>query len=106
MGRLSRDKGANWEREVARILRALWPKARRNGQDQAFAKSDRCDVEETPWWIEAKRYKRCNIQAAYRQAMADTDGRPALVISKDDRAEPLVTLSLESFLRWVKTDAS
>src|SRR5690606_13764125 len=102
-GRRSRTKGASVEREVARQLRALWPGARR-GIGQARSGGETPDVIQTPFWIEAKHRKKCSIPAAYRQAVEATDGRPVLVITKEDRAEPLVTMTLADWLQWTKTE--
>src|SRR5690606_6910545 len=56
-GRRSRTKGASFEREVARQLRALWPGARR-GIGQARSGGETPDVIQTPFWIEAKHRKK------------------------------------------------
>src|SRR5690606_40442438 len=96
-------KGATFERWVANQLKQLWPEARR-GVGQARAGSEVPDVSHTPFWIEAKHRKKCSIPAAYRQAVEATDGRPVLVITKEDRAEPLVTMTLADWLQWTKTE--
>jgi bifunctional DNA-binding transcriptional regulator/antitoxin component of YhaV-PrlF toxin-antitoxin module len=62
------------------------------------------DVEGTPYWIEAKRHKRCSIPAAWRQAVEATDGRPIMVVTKDDGGEVLVTVKLETVLLWLKLE--
>lgn len=96
---MQRNKGAGFERETANRLKPLWPGAKR-GIGQARSAGEVADVEGTPFWVECKRHRRCNIQAAYAQASAVTDGRPVLVVSKDDRGETFVTMSMESFLSW------
>lgn len=88
-GRRSRRKGSAFEREIANALKPYFPKARR-GIGQARSGGEVCDVEGTPYWIETKRHKRCSIPAAWRQACEATDGRPCLVISKDDGGPVLV----------------
>lgn len=102
MGLRSRRKGAAFECELSRLLAALWPSARR-GIGQARSAKEVCDVEGTPFWVEAKHRKKCAIQAAYNQAAEATDGRPILVVTKDNRCPPLVTLSLTSFLDLLGT---
>lgn len=97
-GKHSRDKGHNFERWLANKLKALWEDCRR-GLGQARASGEVCDVEGSPYWVEAKRYKRCNIQKAWKQACKDTDGRECLVVTKDDFGPVLVTMSLEEFMR-------
>lgn len=96
-GRKSRNKGATFERWLANVLKRIWPGAKR-GIGQTRSAGEVADVEGTDYWVEAKRHKRCNIRAAWRQACEATDGRPVLVVTKDDFAEPLVTMSLDRYL--------
>ncbi len=99
VGRRSRQKGAQGERDVANELRSVYPDAARGGllQTQYGRGSNACDVEHTPWWIEVKRGARPNIQGAMEQAVADTDGRPPLVVTRKDRGPWLCTMTLERF---------
>ena len=105
---MSRNKGHGFEREVASILRAFYPEARR-GIGQARSAGEVCDVEGTPWWVESKFYKSTMpVLAAYRQSLAAKaadpatgkkfDTRPVLIVSKVNNVTPLVTMELESFL--------
>jgi len=96
MGKMSRDKGANFEREIAKALRSVWPEARRGGHDQAGPHGSP-DVNGTPYWIEAKRYavvRRGVVLAAFGQAdrAADraSDDRQVLVITRADRERAIV----------------
>lgn len=102
MGKLSRNKGRTFEQILARALQPLWPAARR-GIGQARSAGEVADVEGTPFWVEAKHQKRCSIPAAYRQAVEATDGRPVLIITKDDHQPALVTMTLETFVQWTQT---
>lgn len=61
-----------------------------------------CDVENTPWWIEAKHGKQPSIPAAYKQACDTTDGRPPLVITRRNREDILVTMKFEDWLDWTR----
>ena len=88
-GRRSRRKGAAFEREVSNLLKQIYPDARR-GIGQARSGGEVADVEGTPWWVECKRKKKCSIPAAWRQACEATDGRPCLVVAKDDGGPILV----------------
>jgi hypothetical protein len=107
MGKLSRQKGAGWERELAIILRKLWPSAKR-GLGQARSGGEVCDVDGTPFWVEAKVGTKTNLKAAVKQAEAATDGRPVIAVCKDN-AKPgkmpdvWVAMRLETFERVVKT---
>ena len=103
MGKLSRTKGVSFERWTATELRQLWPEAKRGWQ--AREGTEQCDVEGTPYWVECKRMKRVNVQAAVLQAAADTDGRPILVVHRDDHKPAMVTMHLCDWLeamgvRW------
>lgn len=98
MGKRSRDKGAGFERAVADVLRILWPNAKRGLQQTRNAK-EAPDVTDTPWWVECKVGAKPNILGAFDQAKDATDGRPVLVVTKVDRHEPLVTLTLADFVR-------
>jgi len=101
---MSRRKGANFERQVANLLRPLFPSSRR-GIGQARSAGEVADVEGTPFWIECKRHKRCRIPAAMRQAQEATDGRPCLVVAKDDYGPIRVTLEelgMEEFLKCLR----
>lgn len=103
MGARSRRKGRKWEQDLVHILRTVYPDARR-GIGQARSGGEVCDIEGTPWWVEAKVSKRTNPRAAIRQAEAATDGRPVVAICKDNAEKPgaspdvWVTLRLDAFL--------
>ncbi len=104
IGRRSRQKGAQGERDVANELRVIYPDAARGGllQTQYGRGSNACDVEQTPWWVEVKRGARPNIQGAFEQATSETDGRPPLVVSRKDRSVWLATMSLERFIHLIR----
>lgn len=89
-GRRSRRKGRAGEQEAARELRRLFPQwapnIRRGWQSREGA--DQCDIEGTPYWIEVKRRRRvtnATVRAGMRQALHDTDGRPILLLTREDR---------------------
>lgn len=101
MGRASRDKGGVGEREAAECLSGVYPDAhRRIGQvvDGAAA----ADVEGTPFWVEVEYAKRTSPNAKARQAMAKTDGRAILVLTREvsrRRSGPwLATMRLDELL--------
>ena len=97
MGKMQRTKGAAFERAVATALAAIWPRACR-GLAQCRNAREQADVERTPYWVECKVGAKPNVLGAYDQAKAATDGRPVLVVTKVDRHEPLVTMSLAQFV--------
>ena len=99
-GRLSRNKGAAFERRVANTLKKIWPESRR-GCGQTQAASNGADVEGTAFWVECKKGARPNIQGAFKQAIEAKPGddiRPVLVVSMKDRDQPLYTIDEETFI--------
>lgn len=88
-GRRSRNKGKRGEREALKLLASLvpaWAPTLRRGW-QSRSGTDQCDIEGTPYWIEVKRLRRVTPGArlrAMRQAVAASDGRPSLVLSRSD----------------------
>lgn len=100
LGRLSRRKGKAWERELAALLRPVF------GDHvarcfQSRSGRDGCDVEGTPFWVEAKHGRLVNVRAALKQALDATDGRPVAVVAKDDRSTPIVVMRLEDWIAMV-----
>ena len=103
MSKAQRTKGHSWEREVAAFFRTIgFPKAKRGLQTQRVGKVP--DVEGPLWWVECKVGARPNIGKAMDQARRDyslgaSDEYTAgpLVITKQDRQEPLVTMTLGQF---------
>lgn len=83
MGKLSRDKGQRWERELGHLLSDIWPDAKR-GIQQTRAANEEADCSGTPYWVEAKVGRKQNIRAAMRQAIEASDGRPPVAVVKDD----------------------
>lgn len=89
MGKSSRDKGKRGEYRWRDWLRAFWPAAARGAQ---FSGPKYCDVEGTPYWIEAKEGKRVRLRDAMKQAERDTDGRPPIVLAHDTRGQDWVVM--------------
>jgi len=94
-----RRKGAVGEREAAGLLRQVYPAAFRSASQAG--RTDEADVEATPWWVEVKVGARPMPLAALRQAEAATDGRPALVLARQDRQGWTVTMRWPDFARLV-----
>ena len=97
-GKYNRVKGATYERELAHAFKKVFP-----GEDvkrglQYRSGMEAPDVECPVFWIEAKRMKRPNIRAAYKQAQGGSPKhRIPLAITKANREESLVTIGLEDF---------
>lgn len=103
MGALSRRKGHEWEREVARLFRKVCPgdDIRRGLQYRDGAECP--DVVSSMFWIEAKRGKRTNIKAALKQAeKAQPKGKWILAVTKDDREDAIASMRLDEFLDLLK----
>ena len=83
IGRQNRARGQAFEREVAKLLRAVWPDAERNIAQARTAKREGCDVEGTPWWVECKSGRGIDWRSALEQAERDTDGRRCVVIGRE-----------------------
>ena len=95
MGKSQRTKGHSFERKIARILRSIWPDAKRGFQTRGGT-AEAPDIEGTPFWIECKKGKRTNIKAAMRQA--EGQDLPPVAITQDDRQDVLVTMKLEDWM--------
>ena len=90
-GRASRRKGHDWERAVAKRLRAIFGTAVRRGW-QSRDGAEQPDVDGSPWWVECKRSKRPNIEAALVQA----EGVGLLALATPDQLRRLSTTDLEA----------
>jgi hypothetical protein len=99
MGRLSRDKGARFERAVATALALIYPTARR-GLGQARSAAEVPDVDVPGLWPECKRANRTNPRAALAQAIeaSSSSGRMPIAICRDDRSEPFAMLRFTDLL--------
>lgn len=105
MGLMSRRKGAGFERGVAILLRCIWAGAKR-GIGQARSGGEVPDVDGTPYWIETKHRRRVCIRAAYEQAREASDGRPPVVISRENGGPILVTMGVDEWMTVVGRQAA
>jgi Holliday junction resolvase len=107
-GKGARIKGANFEREIAKLLtletgvefkRGLG-QTRKGGEEVSDVQSDKFPQ----YHFELKRQQRCNIKRAMEQAMEDTkeSGKIPIVVSKEDQGELLVTMRMENWLSFFK----
>lgn len=97
IGRRSKRKGKTWERAVAQLLRPIFGEQCARGWQSRNGRED-CDVKGSPYWIECKHGQKVNYRAALAQAIDDTDGRPPVVIAKDDNERPVVVMLLDDWL--------
>lgn len=103
-GRGARIKGANFERELAKIIsEETCIEAKRGLAQTRGGGAEVSDVEMPLIHIEAKRHKKCNIRAALDQAINDSqvNGKIPVAITRDDRKEALVTMRLSDWLPFL-----
>lgn len=102
-GRHSRTKGHQYERELARRFRAIFPDARRGLQSRMGYQGEAVpDVDIPCFWVECKRGARVKYRAAMAQAVRDCPkGKMPVTIIREDRSEATVTMLLEDFLELV-----
>jgi hypothetical protein len=101
MSAYERRKGHDWEREVARRLRPIFDKAHRGIQSRDGDEAG--DVVIPRFHLECKCGGTHSIGSAMKQATADA--KPGLwpaVVSKRDRQEPTVTMTLEDWTELVR----
>lgn len=100
-GRGARTKGAAFERELAKYFTENTELTAKRGIGQTRSGgAEVSDVDMPILHIEAKRHKRCNIKAALRQAIDDANinGKIPVAITRDDRADILVTMRLDDWI--------
>lgn len=100
----SREKGASFERKLAKILKEYGYECRR-GQQYCGANGD-ADVIGLPGiHIEAKAVERLNIYDAMNQSISDArDGELPAVFHKKNRKKILVTMTLDDWMKLYKGD--
>lgn len=95
----SRQKGANGEREFAKILTARGYKSRRGQQFSGIGESPDVLSKGLPGihW-EVKRVEKLNITEALQQSLRDAKGLLGVVAHRRNGERWKVTLDLEDFL--------
>jgi len=101
MGKLSRNKGHSYEREIAQRFRELYPDARR----QLEYHEDDCngiDIQGVgPFDIQCKRFKKYAPLSCIEEVLPKPDRIPVL-ITKGDRKDDIVCLYLNDFIEILK----
>lgn len=105
-GASSRTKGHDFERHVARLMRVSFLDARRGLQ---YRDPRECDVEGTPFRIECKRLQVVRpadltqaLMQVKREGDTHGDDRPQVVITKADRREAMVHMTLDTFMTIIE----
>lgn len=106
-GRGARNKGAAFERHIAKTLTEatglLWQRGLSQSRGGGRESSDvGCDMF-PGIHIECKNHMVTNIKAAYRQAVEDCEGSTKIpvAITKDTRTDILVTMKLEDWIQFL-----
>lgn len=100
----SRDKGAEGERELARILKDYGYPARR-GQQYCGANGDADVVGLPEIHIECKRVEHLNIDAALAQSIRDAeDDEIPVVMHRRNHMPWKVTMLLDDWIRMYRGD--
>jgi hypothetical protein len=104
VSKMSRTKGAVFEREVVRLIReAGWTSARRTSDGRV--QHGRGDVMGGPGGvhIECKRQERLNVPAAFQQIARDAAPTDIpVLIHRPSRCELMATLPLDELLALLK----
>lgn len=103
----NRDRGKEFEREVANEMFKVFPRATRSFGQSATG-NEAPDVVGTPFWIECGKGKTIRAEAKFKQAVESWGAtaytgaasmRPIAVTTKGGRgAEVLVTMRLDDFM--------
>ena len=103
MGRASRQKGANGERELVNLLKGMEVRAMRTAPLQTGQKVP--DVTLLDWpeaWVEVKRDERLSVDAMIRQAEADApEGHTPIVAFRRNQRPWSVVLPLPAFVEMI-----
>jgi predicted RecB family endonuclease len=109
MSSMQRNKGARIEREfAARLTEDLGVTYSRRSLIQSQGTGLCADIETggDRYWFEVKGGARVNHRAALRQATRDAlengNSRLPIVLARDDREEPVVFMSYETFVKLIR----
>jgi hypothetical protein len=93
MGRLSRDKGARFEREVAKALGT-----ERTGT-RGKADKEHADVVHPRFFVQCKRRAKLSISSWWKETSegATKAGKTPILVVREDRGEALAVMRLEDF---------
>ena len=111
MGKInSRNKGARYEREVARFLDEHGFPSRRGQQFSGGSDSPDVVSEDFPFHIEAKHVERLDLYGAMAQSKRDSGGKPPCVVHRRNNSKSMFTCMLADLVEllnaksWETTD--
>jgi len=94
----SRQKGARYEREIARYLDENGFPSHRGQQFSGGKDSPDVVSPDFPLHIEAKFVERLDLYGAMTQSIRDAGDKPPSVIHRRKNSESLITMRLEDFI--------
>ena len=100
MGKMQRQKGANAEREVAKMLNEHGYEAKR-GQVFNHEPDIVCDL---PIHIEVKRAETTKIHEWFKQSEEQNRGKIPTVVHRRSKEPWMITMRFEDFLDLLKGD--
>ena len=96
----SRRKGAEGERELAKVLQDYGYTEAKRGQQFCGVNGNADVIDALPnIHIECKRVEKLNIYNAMKQAKRDTKGKLPAVFHRKNREKWLVTMELPDFMQ-------
>ena len=108
--RSAKNKGKLLQNKVAKLVREQFELSDKDVKSTTMGESG-LDIqlseaarEKFPYAVECKKHARFAIYSIFKQAKtnADKEKLTPLLIIEQDRSQPLVTLTLEDFLRLIK----
>lgn len=100
MGKMQRNKGANYERQIARRFKALFPNAERNLTETRTGQG--IDLTDTGnLQVQCKRHKKYVSISTYDE-IPKVDGKINVLVTKADRLPDMVVLSLDDFMAIIE----
>lgn len=103
MGKMSRDKGARFERQVAAMFREYGYDASRSAQHEGKTGQSH-DIKGTPFLsVECKHQEKMHLYDWYEQSVTDAEaegkGNVPVVIHKQNNKPILVTIGFDDFMK-------
>ena len=104
MGKMQRTKGHSYERECAKLLRGIFPDAKRHLEVQ-IQDCQGYDLDNTgKFRFQCKRMKKWASISKIKE-VTDLDGTIPALITKGDREKSVVALYLDDFIKILKGES-
>lgn len=103
MGKLSRTKGHSFEREIARLLKCVFPNARRHLEYHQRDANGIDLIETGPYKIQCKRGRKYASLSKIKEIQAFEElGDVPVLVTKGDNEPILVALPIDEFIYLLK----